>query len=202
MIDRNNHYEGFSTTENMTAEKIADFIDRLSMRIRRNTFVVLDNASVHRCKFMKELRPIWEKRGLFLFFLPPYSPHLNIAETPFVRHALVAQQQAMGKNKGIVMDGRDIGTTVFPDAEMKVYVDASAETRAQRRFDELRSKGDTTTTYEQVLENVKHRDLIDTTRAESPLRRAHDAIVLDNSHMSRDEQNQWLLDLYNKIAGE
>ena len=126
----------------------------------------------------------------------------TIAAIPFVRHALVAQQQAMGKNKGIVMDGRDIGTTVFPDAEMKVYVDASAETRAQRRFDELRSKGDTTTTYEQVLENVKHRDLIDTTRAESPLRRAHDAIVLDNSHMSRDEQNQWLLNLYNKIAGE
>ena len=126
----------------------------------------------------------------------------TIAAIPFVRHALVAQQQAMGINKGIVMDGRDIGTTVFPDAEMKVYVDASAETRAQRRFDELRSKGDTTTTYEQVLENVKHRDLIDTTRAESPLRRAHDAIVLDNSHMSRDEQNQWLLSLYNKIAGE
>lgn len=126
----------------------------------------------------------------------------TIAAIPFVRHALVALQQAMGKNKGIVMDGRDIGTTVFPDAEMKVYVDASAETRAQRRFDELRSKGDTTTTYEQVLENVKHRDLIDTTRAESPLRRAHDAIVLDNSHMSRDEQNQWLLNLYNKIAGE
>ena len=126
----------------------------------------------------------------------------TIAAIPFVRHALVAQQQAMGKNKGIVMDGRDIGTTVFPDAEMKVYVDASAETRAHRPLDELRSKGDTTTTYEQVLENVKHRDLIDTTRAESPLRRAHDAIVLDNSHMSRDEQNQWLLDLYNKIAGE
>ena len=126
----------------------------------------------------------------------------TIAAIPFVRHALVAQQQAMGINKGIVMDGRDIGTTVFPNAEMKVYVDASAETRAQRRFDELRSKGDTTTTYEQVLENVKHRDLIDTTRAESPLRRADDAIVLDNSHMSRDEQNQWLLNLYNKIAGE
>ena len=81
MIDRNNRYEGFSTTENMTAEKVADFLDRLSMRIRRNTFVVLDNASVHRCKLMRELRPIWEKRGLFLFFLPPYSPHLNIAET-------------------------------------------------------------------------------------------------------------------------
>ena len=81
MIDRNNRYEGFSTTENMTADKIADFLDRMSMRIRKNTFVVLDNASVHRCKFMKELRPIWEKRGLFIFFLPPYSPHLNIAET-------------------------------------------------------------------------------------------------------------------------
>ena len=126
----------------------------------------------------------------------------TIAAIPFVRHALVAQQQAMGINKGIVMDGRDIGTTVFPNAEMKVYVDASAETRAQRRFDELRSKGDTTTTYEQVLENVKHRDLIDTTRAESPLRRADDAIVLDNSHMSREEQNRWLLDLYNRITGE
>ena len=81
MIDRNNRYDGFSTTENMTADKVADFLDRLSLRIRKNTFVVLDNASVHRCKLMHELRPIWEKRGLFLFFLPPYSPHLNIAET-------------------------------------------------------------------------------------------------------------------------
>ena len=124
----------------------------------------------------------------------------TIAAIPFVRHALVAQQQELGKNKGIVMDGRDIGTTVFPDAEMKVYVDASAETRAQRRFDELRSKGDLTTTYEQVLENVKHRDHIDTTREESPLRRADDAIVLDNSNMSREQQNNWLLNLYNKIT--
>ena len=81
MIDRNNRYEGFSTTENMTADKVADFLDRFSLRIRKNTFVVLDNASVHRCKLMRELRPIWEKRGLYLFFLPPYSPHLNIAET-------------------------------------------------------------------------------------------------------------------------
>ena len=81
MIDRNNQYEGFSTTENMKADRIADFLDRPSMRIRKNTFVVLDNASVHRCRLMKELRPIWEKRDLFLFFLPPYSPHLNVAET-------------------------------------------------------------------------------------------------------------------------
>lgn len=81
MIDRNNHYEGFSTSESITADKVADFLDRLSFRIKKDTFVVLDNASVHRGKLISELRPIWEKRGLYLFFLPPYSPHLNIAET-------------------------------------------------------------------------------------------------------------------------
>lgn len=81
MIDRDNRYDGFSTTENITASKIVDFLDRLSLRIKKDTFVVLDNARVHRNKLMEELRPIWEKRGLFLFFLPPYSPHLNIAET-------------------------------------------------------------------------------------------------------------------------
>ena len=100
------------------------------------------------------------------------------------------------------MDGRDIGTTVFPDAEMKVFVNASAETRAQRRYEELRSKGDTTVTYESVLENVKQRDYLDTTRSESPLRRADDAVELDNSHMTREEQNEWMLKLYEKIASE
>ena len=81
MIDRNNRHEGFSTSESITADKVADFLDRLSFRIKKDTFVVLDNASIHRGKLFKELRPIWEKRGLYLFFLPPYSPHLNIAET-------------------------------------------------------------------------------------------------------------------------
>ncbi|MEY8685873.1 transposase [Bacteroides sp. AN502(2024)] len=81
MIDRNNRYDGFSTSESITADKVADFLDQLSFRIGKKTFVVLDNAKVHRCKLISELRPIWEKRGLFLFFLPPYSPHLNIAET-------------------------------------------------------------------------------------------------------------------------
>ena len=81
MIDRRNRYEGFTTKENMTADKVADFLDRMSFRISRRIFVVLDNAGVHRCRLMRELRPVWEKRGLFLFFLPPYSPHLNIAET-------------------------------------------------------------------------------------------------------------------------
>ena len=124
----------------------------------------------------------------------------TVAAIPFVRRELVKQQQAMGRNKGIVMDGRDIGTTVFPDAEMKVFVNASAETRAQRRYEELRSKGDTTVTYESVLENVKQRDYLDTTREESPLRRADDAVELDNSHMSREEQNEWMIKLYEKIA--
>ena len=125
-----------------------------------------------------------------------------VAAIPFVRRALVKLQQKMGASKGIVMDGRDIGTVVFPNAEMKVYVDASAETRAQRRYDELRAKGNTSTTYEEVLENVKYRDHLDQTREESPLRKADDAIVLDNSHMTPDQQNQWMLDVYNSIVNK
>lgn len=123
-----------------------------------------------------------------------------VAAIPQVRHALVAMQQQMGREKGIVMDGRDIGTTVFPDAEMKVFVNASAQTRAQRRMQELLDKG-VATTYEEVLANVVGRDHIDETREESPLRRAEDAVSLDNSTMTIDEQNQWLLNLYNSIAG-
>ena len=123
-----------------------------------------------------------------------------VAAIPAVRRALVAQQQRMGAEKGIVMDGRDIGTVVFPNAEMKVYVDASAETRARRRFDELRAKGNTEVTYEEVLRNVQERDHIDQTRAESPLRKADDALVLDNSHMTLAEQDEWLLATYRRIA--
>lgn len=123
-----------------------------------------------------------------------------IAAIGFVRRHLVKQQRAMGRDKGIVMDGRDIGTAVFPDAELKVFVTASAETRARRRYDELRGKGDATVTYDEVLHNVTERDRIDTTRAESPLRQADDALVLDNSTMSIDKQNQWLLDHYRQAA--
>ncbi|MDE6316973.1 MAG: (d)CMP kinase [Muribaculaceae bacterium] len=124
-----------------------------------------------------------------------------VAVIPAVRHALVAKQQAFGNGKGIVMDGRDIGTTVFPDAELKIYVNAPAETRAQRRWLELREKGDTETTYEQVLENVMSRDHIDMTREESPLRRADDAVDLDNSDMTIAQQNEWLLNQFRKAAG-
>ncbi len=124
-----------------------------------------------------------------------------ISAIPHVRHALTAKQYAFGVDKGIVMDGRDIGTTVFPDAEMKIFVNAPAETRAGRRFKELTEKG-IETTYEEVLANVVSRDHIDETRAESPLRRADDAIDLDNSAMTIDEQNRWLLERFNSIMGQ
>lgn len=114
-----------------------------------------------------------------------------IAAIPAVRHALVAKQQRFGIEKGIVMDGRDIGTTVFPDAELKIFVDASAETRAQRRYKEMIAAG-REVKYEDILANVRQRDEIDTTRAESPLRKADDAISLDNSSMTIAEQDAWL----------
>ena len=118
-----------------------------------------------------------------------------IATIGFVREAMVALQQEMGKEKGIVMDGRDIGTTVFPDAELKVFVTASAEVRAQRRYDELRAKGEEAS-YESILENVKERDRIDSGRTISPLRKADDAILLDNSTMTIPEQKAWLLEKF------
>ena len=118
-----------------------------------------------------------------------------IATIGFVREAMVALQQEMGKEKGIVMDGRDIGTTVFPDAELKIFVTASAEVRAQRRYDELQAKGENAS-YESILENVKERDRIDSGRAISPLRKADDAIELDNSDMTIPEQKAWLMEKF------
>lgn len=123
----------------------------------------------------------------------------QVSAIPFVRTAMVALQQEMGKTKGIVMDGRDIGTVVFPDAELKIFVTAKPEIRAQRRFDELQSKGNTAITFDEVLENLKQRDYLDQTRAESPLKMADDAIELDNSYMTVDEQMQWLLHKFNQI---
>ena len=114
-----------------------------------------------------------------------------IATLAFVRKALVEQQQMMGKEKGIVMDGRDIGTAVFPNAELKIFVTASPEVRAQRRYDELKAKG-MPADFDDILKNVKERDYIDSHREVSPLRKADDAIELDNSHMTIPEQKEWL----------
>jgi cytidylate kinase len=123
-----------------------------------------------------------------------------IAALPFVREALTHQQQMMGKEKGIVMDGRDIGTTVFPDAELKVFVTASADVRAKRRYEELLSKGEKGVDFDDILCNVKERDQMDQNRAVSPLRRADDALLLDNGDMTLDEQNEWLMSRFNEIV--
>jgi cytidylate kinase len=123
----------------------------------------------------------------------------KVAEVSEVREKLVEQQQEMGKDKGIVMDGRDICTVVFPDAELKIFMTASAETRAQRRYKELVEKGDKVT-YEEVLKNVEDRDYIDTHRDDSPLVIADDAIEIDNSHLSRKEQFEVVLELINEVT--
>ncbi|MGM9705383.1 MAG: (d)CMP kinase [Prevotella sp.] len=124
------------------------------------------------------------------------SSHVSlVAAQPFVRRHLVAQQQLMGLNKGVVMDGRDIGTTVFPDAEMKIFVTADPRIRAERRYEELKAKGMTADFFE-ILKNVQQRDYADTHRETSPLRQADDAIVLDNSSMSIGEQKQWLMNIF------
>ena len=121
------------------------------------------------------------------------SNHVSkIAAIPFVRKAMVDQQRRMGAEKGIVMDGRDIGTTVFPDAELKIFVTASAKVRAQRRYDELQQKG-MPADFDEILKNVEERDYIDSHREVSPLRQAEDAILLDNSDMTIPQQNEWLM---------
>lgn len=130
------------------------------------------------------------------------SQHVSpIAALPFVREKLVEQQQAMDNEKGIVMDGRDIGTVVFPNAELKIFVTASAEIRAQRRFKELETKG-MPADFDEILQNVEQRDYIDTHRETSPLRQADDALVLDNSHLTIAEQKVWLMEKFNERTQE
>lgn len=130
------------------------------------------------------------------------SNHVSpVAALPFVREEMVRQQQHMGEEGGIIMDGRDIGTTVFPNAELKIFVTASAEIRAQRRYDELTAKGEACDIAD-ILRNVEERDYIDTHREVSPLRQASDAIVLDNSHLTIPEQKAWLLREYQRATSK
>ena len=123
----------------------------------------------------------------------------QVAALDFVREEMVEQQRELGKEKGIVMDGRDIGTTVFPNAEMKVFVTASAEVRAQRRYDELTARGDKAN-FQEILDNVLLRDHIDQTRKVSPLKQADDALLLDNSNLTREQQMEWLIQQFNNIT--
>ena len=130
------------------------------------------------------------------------SSHVSpIATLGFVREAMVAQQQEMGRGGGVVMDGRDIGTVVFPHAELKIFVTASDEIRAQRRYDELAAKGEHPD-FNAVLANLRERDRIDSTRAVAPLRQAPDALILDNSHLTIPEQKQWLMDQFQKTLSK
>ena len=130
----------------------------------------------------------------------PVANHVSpVATIREVRQAMVRQQQAMGENKGIVMDGRDIGTVVFPDAELKIFMTASPEVRAQRRYDELTEKGKQVS-FEEILKNVQDRDRIDSGRKESPLKQADDALILDNSTISREEQLKWVIEKVKEIV--
>ena len=122
-----------------------------------------------------------------------------VSAIPFVRTAMVAAQQKMGERKGIVMDGRDIGTTVFPHAELKIFVTATPEIRARRRYDELKAKGQEAS-FDEILENVKQRDYIDQHRDVSPLRKADDALLLDNTNLTIAQQKEWLFDQFNKVT--
>lgn len=124
-----------------------------------------------------------------------------IAAIGFVRTEMVRQQQRFGLDKGVVMDGRDIGTVVFPDAELKIFVTASAQTRAERRYEELKAKGQDVD-FDEILHNIEQRDYLDQHREISPLRRADDAVLLDNSHMTIAEQDQWLMSQYERVCKE
>ena len=133
----------------------------------------------------------------------PVSENVSeVAANKQVRHEMVRQQQRMGKSKNIVMDGRDIGTTVFEDAQVKLFMTADPKIRAERRYNEMQSKGDTETTLEEVFENIAHRDYADTTRQESPLVRADDAIILDNTVINQEEQLEFALQKVNPFLPE
>lgn len=176
--------KGYIQGDTIREEALKADLDQMDISFRYNAETGRPDTYLNGEKVEKEIRSMEVADKVSL-----------IAALGFVRRAMVAKQQEMGKAKGIVMDGRDIGTVVFPDAELKVFVTASPEVRARRRLEELQAKGEQTT-YEEVLANVKKRDYIDSTREESPLRQAPDALVLDNSEMTISEQKKWLRDKF------
>lgn len=174
----------FDAEENINEERLKELLPNVKISFRINSETHLPETCLNGESVEHEIRTL------------EVSQHVSpIAALPFVRTKLVEQQQAMGKEKGIVMDGRDIGTVVFPDAELKIFVTASAEIRAQRRFKELEAKG-MPTDFNEILNNVEQRDYIDTHRETSPLRQADDALVLDNTHLTIAEQKAWLMKQY------
>ena len=166
---------------------IADALNKITLQFKYNPATLQSDMYLNEENVEQEIREMRVSQKVS-----------EVAAIALVRDFAVAQQQAMGVSKGIVMDGRDIGTVVFPDAELKIFMTASAATRAQRRFDELVQKGDSVS-YDEVLKNVEERDYIDTHREDSPLIMAEDAVEIDNSHLTREEQFQAVLELVNGI---
>lgn len=181
---------GLFEDDRIDEDKLQEQLDRIGITFRFNPSTGRPDTYLNGVCVEKEIRSMEVANRV--------SP---VAALAFVRHAMVAKQQEMGEAKGIVMDGRDIGTVVFPDAELKIFVTATPEVRAQRRVDELKAKGEQAS-FDEVLENVKTRDHIDSTRKESPLRQADDALVLDNSQMTIAEQKSWLLLQYNNTVSK
>lgn len=181
---------GFFRGDTIDEERLEGEINNIDIKLVFNPLTGRPDTFLNGEKVEKEIRGMEVSEKVSL-----------VSTLPFVRKALVAKQQEMGKEKGIVMDGRDIGTVVFPAAELKVFVTASPEVRAMRRVKELEAKGEPVS-FEQVLENVKKRDFIDSTRKEAPLRQAGDALLLDNSNLSPEQQKQWLLSQYNRVISE
>ena len=179
---------GIFTAEGIDTEKLKKQINSIRISFQLNPETGRPDTYLNDINVEKKIRTMEVSSRV--------SP---IAALDFVREAMVAQQQEMGKAKGIVMDGRDIGTTVFPDAELKIFVTASPEIRAQRRYDELKAKGEEAG-FDEILENVKQRDYIDQNREVSPLRKADDALLLDNSHMTISQQKEWLAEQFEKVC--
>ncbi len=179
---------GYITTEIFNKETLINNLSNIKLHFEFNSTLGFAEMYLNNVNVEKEIRTLEVSNFVS-----------RVAEVSEVRAKLVEQQQEMGNNKGIVMDGRDIGTVVFPDAELKIFMTASSETRAQRRFDELEAKGDSVS-YEEVLKNVQERDYIDTHREDSPLVTAQDAIEIDNSYLTREEQFKVVLELIEEVT--
>ena len=178
--------KGFISEGKPDSESLVSSLPEIEINFRFNPYTGQNETYLNGENVENEIRQLPVSQNV--------SPVSTIGK---IREAMVTQQRKMGRQKGIVMDGRDIGTVVFPDAELKVFVTASPEIRAQRRYDELTAKGETVN-FEEILNNVLERDRIDSTRKESPLRKADDAVLLDNSFLTREEQLDWIVRLVEK----
>lgn len=183
---------GFFHGDKLNESRLKEAIDKIGISFVYNNETGTPDTYLNGIDVEKEIRSEDVTRKVSI-----------VSAVGFVRHRLVKIQQEMGQRKGVVMDGRDIGTVVFPDAELKIYTTATPEIRAERRLNEWKSKGiGMTSSYEQVLEDIKKRDYLDQTREEGPLRQADDAILLDNTNMTREEQMDWLLEKFNSVVNK